>query len=541
MSSKLEAGAVRSATDRGVNAGQPAPPRGRGRPRSPTRRTPPLRARPAGRPPSRAGRVVVHRDDDVGRIGGDHDVAQDEAAAGAGPRRCGNSDAFAWPSRWWMARADTTRSNGPQGGVRPGQRPAGPRPPARRTAPGVEHGVALVDADGRGAGDGEHREVSPSVPGRGRTRRSRPRSAPLLQACVAGTSTRMSRVAGRVEVNSPHRQDAPECRGRQGPTAFDLWRAGRYGVSVCERQLSEMHESMATIGNGTGKIVTDSSDSVGRMRHNGACHRRKNSGSSQAHEHRPQGRAGPWACRECNRPPLSRGARDLQAQAGPQAHARLHRQAAGHDRRPARRGRRPDPAAPAPGAEGPPRRALPGRPGEGPLARWRSSSSRWPRPTASARASPTRPGAPPASAPPCCRRPRSRGRAARGPSHAAAAPSAGCPLRRPVVCRLRLASEFWPAPAAAKYCSTAWASPPAMTCWPDGASAMLASKGSVMKSGSMRAPGMCSACRTSRDRPGRAAADGRSRRPLGQRGPAQFAVVDRPRGWGCPSPARSSR
>jgi hypothetical protein len=41
-----------------------------------------------------------------------------------------------------------------------------------------------------------------------------------------------------------------------------------------------------------------------------------------------------------------------------------------------------------------------------------------------------------------------------------------------------------------KYCSTAWASPAAMTCWPLLLAAIEPSKGSVMNSGSMSAPGI---------------------------------------------------
>ena len=50
--------------------------------------------------------------------------------------------------------------------------------------------------------------------------------------------------------------------------------------------------------------------------------------------------------------------------------------------------------------------------------------------------------------------------------------------------------EPFEAAGGAKYCATASAKPPAITCWPVESAAIDASKGSVMKSGSISAPGI---------------------------------------------------
>ncbi len=135
----------------------------------------------------------------------------------------------------------------------------------------------------------------------------------------------------------------------------------------------------------------------------------KDSGSSQTYEQRPQGGARSWTGGKCNRPPLSRSAGDLQAQAGPQAHPGLHRPQAVRHRQPAGRGRRARRGSTSCRSRRTCSTSARGSTASRTSLRWKSSSSRWPRPTASAKASRTGPGERPASAPPCCRRPRSRG------------------------------------------------------------------------------------------------------------------------------------
>ena len=61
--------------------------------------------------------------------------------------------ALSGPSRWWMARAETTRSKGPAGSG--SVRSATTQPdgdPARRRPRLAEHGIVLVDPDGDRAG-----------------------------------------------------------------------------------------------------------------------------------------------------------------------------------------------------------------------------------------------------------------------------------------------------------------------------------------------------------------------------------------------------
>src|ERR1039458_3089083 len=59
---------------------------------------------------------------------------------------------------------------------------------------------------------------------------------------------------------------------------------------------------------------------LGRKRHNSGYGKSKDVGPPQTHEYGAQGRTGPGARRERLGPPLSRGARDLETQAGSQAH-----------------------------------------------------------------------------------------------------------------------------------------------------------------------------------------------------------------------------
>jgi hypothetical protein len=90
------------------------------------------------------------------------------------------------------------------------------------------------------------------------------------------------------------------------------------------------------------------------------------------------------------------------------------------------------------------------------------------------------------------------------PRFPAEEPGWGCPARGAGVpgeqgVLVRALAQGWPCRmrllcqgecGGAKYCAMAWASPAAMTCWPRLLAAIEPSKGSVMNSGSMSAPGI---------------------------------------------------